>query len=120
MIVRVRCSRKCCQKRRTLEKHPEEYFKFSRKLGAFVNKAPECEGCGNNNYRVDNWRHLNEIGVASCSCSGYVHLTKRIWPHRQGSKYCWFRKDGTQRMEGDSDFHDSQMEEYIYNQKRGQ
>jgi hypothetical protein len=38
-------------------------------------------------------------------------MTRREWPHRIGSKYCWYRKDGTQRMEGDADFKDFHMEQ---------
>ncbi len=49
----------------------------------------------------------------SCNCAGYVHLTNRVWPHRIGSPYCWFRKDGSQRMEGDTDFKDALLEREI-------
>lgn len=115
--ISVRCRNYRCQARRVLPKHPDEYFKFDRKNGYFVNKAPIC-GCGRNDYRVDKWRNLNELGVAGCLCAGYVHLTHRIWPHRMGLKYCWYRPDGSQRFEGDSDFHDSQMEEYSHNQRK--
>jgi len=42
-------------------------------------------------------------------------MTRRIFPHRIGSKYCWHRADGTLRQLGDSDFHDSQIEEQQHN-----
>ncbi len=44
-------------------------------------------------------------------------MTRKDWPHRIGSKYCWFRKDGTQRFEGDKDFCDFEMESYYNHQK---
>ncbi len=118
MKVNVRCSKRNCQKRRILPKHPEEYFKFDRKLGEFVNRSPACENCGNNTYRVDDWMNRRNTTVVKCMCNGYVHLTRRVWPHRQGSKYCYFRADGTQRMEGDDDFCDSRLEEYLYHQQK--
>jgi len=42
-----------------------------------------------------------------CICDGYY----RLWngPHRKGSKYCYFRRDGTQRMPGDPDFTDREL-----------
>jgi hypothetical protein len=46
----------------------------------------------------------------SCDCAGYK------WggaPHRKGSKACWFRKDGTQRVPGDPDFYDPEYEAYL-------
>lgn len=51
----------------------------------------------------------------ACCCNGYVHMTRdtnsTVWTmHRKGSPYCWFRKDGTQRMPGDADFKDYQLE----------
>lgn len=114
--IHVRCSKEKCKKRRLLPKHPEEYFKFDRKKKHFVNHAPPCENCGENKYRVDQWKikYGRNIGDVICNCSGYNHLTRRIFPHRQGSKYCWYRKDGSQRMEGDPDFRDSEMEEQLY------
>jgi len=120
MKYHVRCSKEACKKRRVLPKQPEDYFKFDRRKGHFVNKAPACEGCGDNAYRIDLWKmkYGRAIGDIQCNCSGYVHLTRKEWPHRRGSKYCWYRADGSQRFEGDSDFHDSQMEEYLHNQRK--
>lgn len=118
--IHVRCSHEKCKQRRLLPKHPEEYFRFDKRKGVFVNKAPPCAGCGDNKYRVDAWKikYGRNIGDVSCNCQGYVHLTRRIFPHRQGSKYCWHRVDGSQRFEGDGDFHDSQMEEFLFNQRK--
>jgi len=46
-------------------------------------------------------------------CSGYKNWEGNMTGamHRKGSKYCWFRKDGTQRNPGDPDFHDLEYEE---------
>ncbi len=52
-------------------------------------------------------------GAQGCNCGGYVHLTKRIFPHRRGSLYCFFRIDGSERVEGDPDYRDSAYEEYL-------
>lgn len=40
---------------------------------------------------------------AGCICSGYWFL------HRRGSRFCWYRKDGSQRMPGDADFADREL-----------
>lgn len=107
----VRC--KACDKRRVLKEKPECYFVWNKKLKHFINKAPACDGCGKNDYYISHWMNKRKSKHSNCSCKGYVHLTKRVWPHRIGSKYCWYRKDGSQRVEGDKDFHDSEYEEYI-------
>lgn len=45
----------------------------------------------------------------SCDCAGYVHATGRVFPHRKGSKWCWYRANGTARVEGDPDFRDVRL-----------
>ncbi|MGN6701479.1 MAG: hypothetical protein ACTHKB_00770 [Burkholderiaceae bacterium] len=91
----VRCRQ--CETRRVLPKHPEEYLRL-----------PPCRHCGAKSYRVDKWMNRRNTLAMSCGCAGYIHLTGRPgWRHRQGSKYCWHRKDGTQRLPGDSDYFDA-------------
>lgn len=41
----------------------------------------------------------------ACVCGAYH------FKHRMGSFYCWFRKDGSERMLGDDDFWDRNMTE---------
>lgn len=71
MPVRCRCSRKACQARKTLAKHPDEYLR----------KPPPCPMCGGRKWRVDRWRHRHELG-RYCWCNG-AH-----YPHRPGSSVC--------------------------------
>jgi hypothetical protein len=42
-----------------------------------------------------------------CGCYGYA---APHFPHRRGSKFCQFRKDGTRRELGDPDFNDQYYE----------
>ncbi|WP_441227983.1 hypothetical protein AB7813_08230 [Tardiphaga sp. 20_F10_N6_6] len=42
-------------------------------------------------------------GGMRCDCAGYH------FPHRIGSKFCWYRADGYQRLPGDVDFNDRHM-----------
>jgi hypothetical protein len=110
----ARCHVRCrkCQARRVLKRHPETYFKWSAKELAHVNRAPACNNCGAQDYRVDTWMNQRNTRAMSCSCNGYVVLThKAPWPHRIGSPYCSYRKDGTQRMPGDNDFKDLLFEQ---------
>jgi DNA-directed RNA polymerase subunit RPC12/RpoP len=80
---------------------PDEYY-----------RTPRCESCGAQSYRIDAWMNSRDTRTTACTCSGYVMLTHRPpWPHRIGSPYCWFRKDGTQRMPGDADFKDYELEQ---------
>jgi hypothetical protein len=92
-----------------LKRHPETYFKWSHAKLAMVSTAPAC-GCGGRDYRVDRWMNERDTRAMSCDCAGYVHKTGRVFPHRKGSLYCWFRNDGTQRMPGDEDFKDALVE----------
>lgn len=66
-----RCSRRKCQARRTLPKHPDDY-----------KRPPKCHFCGGRKWRIDKWRKRNEHGVA-CHCQG-AH-----YPHRPGSIVCF-------------------------------
>jgi hypothetical protein len=97
----VRC--RACQARKVLRVTPDEYVRL-----------PKCGNCGAQNYRVDGWMNSRDTRKTACSCAGYIYMTRREWPHRQGSPYCWFRKDGTQRFEGDADYKDFQQEQEGY------
>ncbi|WP_321967038.1 hypothetical protein [Burkholderia cepacia] len=89
----VRCRK--CEKRRVLRKHPDLYIK----------SPPQCEspGCDSRSYRVDKHMQERDTRAMGCFCSGYNFGGIM---HRRGSKYCWYRKDGTVRVPGDSDFAD--------------
>lgn len=99
----VRCCNSKCQTRRVLKAKPD-----------LMRRLPKCTGCGGTKYRIDWWMNGRDTRAMGCSCAGYVHLTGRAqWTiHRKGSPYCWFRKDGTQRMQGDPDFKDSLQEQH--------
>jgi hypothetical protein len=85
---------------------PDDYYRL-----------PTCENCGAQDYRIDRWMNSRDTAASKCDCAGYVVMTHRApWPHRIGSPYCWFRKDGTQRMPGDNDFKDYQMEQNEWHQ----
>lgn len=71
-----RCSRRACQQRVTLRRHPKDYL-----------RAPKCKGCGGREFRVDRYRKKIEIKLVSCDCNGYGH------PHKKGSKWCRHAKN---------------------------
>ncbi len=109
-----RCHVRCrqCQARKVLKKHPEAYYRYSVAKGEFVSYAPACANCGGRAYRADRWMNERDTRVTSCYCNGYVMLTRRTdWPHRIGSPYCCYRKDGTTRHYGDADFKDYELEQ---------
>jgi hypothetical protein len=110
-VARYHCRCRECEARRVLPKKPDEYFKWSVKKCDFVNFVPPCKNCGAKNYRIDKWMNQRDTRKSKCDCAGYVHMTRREWPHRIGSLYCWYRKDGAQRMPGDADFRDFHMEQ---------
>jgi hypothetical protein len=81
-----------------------------------MRKLPKCGSCGARDYRVDGWMNGRDTKAMACCCQGYVPFTRdpktTVWTmHRKGSPYCWFRKDGTQRMEGDADYRDALQEQ---------
>jgi hypothetical protein len=103
MKYNVRCSRKNCQARKVLSKHPDEY-----KI------TPVCDNCGGRQFRIDRHRMTENHKAKGCTCAGYQ------WSafggiHRKGSKFCWYRADGTQRMPGDPDFNDPTYDEAMRN-----
>jgi len=69
MRYRVRCSRKACQARRTLPRHPDSYI-----------RPPRCH-CGSTSWRIDRYRMTQEFPEL-CQCDGYW------FPHRPGSGMC--------------------------------
>lgn len=98
----VRCSREACKRRAVFSKHPDEY-----------QRPRKCEGCGGTRFRVvpdmarDRGRH--EL----CTCMGYLwgdDFTASRPPHRRGSRFCYYRADGTLRMPSDPDFEDPNYE----------
>lgn len=94
MRYNVRCRNSKCQARGVLPKHPLDY------------KRPVvCWSCGGRQWRIDKHRMREDHRAKGCTCAGYA------WSafgglHRKGSRLCWFRPDGTQRMPGDADFCD--------------
>jgi hypothetical protein len=110
----TRCHVRCrkCDARRVLRAHPDLLA---------VRQIPKC-ACGVKDWRADKWMNRRNTspygGGMGCNCGGYVALTNTVgWPHRQGSPYCYFRKDGTQRMPGDADFKDALLERYAHENK---
>lgn len=80
-------------------------------------KPKKCRHCGSTAFRLDGWMNNRDTKAMACTCKGYVPFTRNpkttVWEiHRKGSPYCWFRKDGTQRMEGDADFRDVELERW--------
>lgn len=101
MRYNIRCSNEKCKARGVTEVHPDEWKRTRR-----------CWSCGGTKFRVD-WTHMRrDTKGMSCACGGYKHwegaATGAI--HRKGSKLCWYREDGTQRMPGDPDFCDPEYE----------
>lgn len=97
--VHVRCRNTACRAARVLKRHPETY-----------ERLPPCRSCGCREYLANGWMNRRDTKKMSCDCAGYVHLTNRVFPHRKGSLYCWYRANGSQRMEGDVDFKDARLE----------
>ena len=93
MAHHCRCRR--CATRRALPKPPEQY-----------QIQPACRTCGARDYRIDRWMMRRDTHAQACTCSGYW-----FW-HRQGSRYCWHRKDGSLRLPTDADFADRHLEHY--------
>lgn len=95
-MARYHCRCRQCETRKVLAKHPDEFTRL-----------PKCpkESCGARDWRTDAWMNQRDTGLRGmgCACSGYH------FPHRRGSKFCWYRQDGTQRMPGDADFNDRHM-----------
>lgn len=100
MRYHVRCRK--CQGRRVLPKHPDDYKK----------EPPICRtvACKSKDYRVDKWMMERNTSVhgpnaLGCNCMGYP-WSGAGGVHRKGSKYCWYRVDGSPRYPGDPDFND--------------
>lgn len=93
-MARYHCRCRVCETSKVLPKHPEEY-----------RREPQCPHCFARSWRPDAWMNKRDTSLKGmgCACSGY-HFT-----HRKGSKFCWYRKDGEQRMPGDADFNDRHM-----------
>jgi hypothetical protein len=85
----VRCSREKCELRYVFAKHPDDY-KVPRK----------CKGCGGTRFRVIK-NIIKDSGHVDCQCGAYPtwqdNRSARPAPHRRGSRYCYFNRDGTER-----------------------
>lgn len=99
MRYNVRCKNYKCQARRVLTKHPDDY-----KIRLV------CASCGDTRWRIDRHRMTQDHRREGCTCAGY-QWSAFGGMHRKGSKLCWYRADGTQRMPGDADFCDPRYEE---------
>lgn len=92
-MARYHCRCRKCGTRKVLRQHPDHY-----------RTQPKCpkESCGARNWRTDAWMNKRKTGLngMGCNCNGYW------FTHRRGSKYCWYRADGTMRVPGDEDFND--------------
>lgn len=88
------CRCRVCQARQVKPRHPDEYL-----------RGPRCRQCGRvNTLRVDKWANNRWRWEKTCTCGGYH------FPHRMGSRWCHYRKDGTDRLPGDPDFKDRMVE----------
>ena len=90
------CRCRLCNARIVLSRHPDDYIK------------PKKCGCGGT-YRIDKWQSSRPWRKLVCNCDGY-HFS-----HRISSPYCRFRKDGSLRVLGDTDF--KTLEDETDNQK---
>lgn len=95
-MARFHCRCRQCDTRKVLAKHPDEFTRL-----------PKCpkESCGARDWRTDAWMNGRDTSLRGmgCACSGYAFM------HRKGSKFCWYRTDGTDRLPGDPDFNDRHM-----------
>src|SRR5580700_9747177 len=88
MRYSCRCQRKVCGARRTLKRHPDSYH-----------RPPKC---GIGALRIDKWMMKRDTHAMGCTCPGYSWGLKAM--HRRGSKFCWYRSDGSDRLPEDVDF----------------
>jgi len=109
----VRC--RTCDARQVLPRHPEAYLR-PRACWSCGRKAGDTGAREWNPWRVDQWMMRRDTRGAGCTCAGYAWggvLSGAM--HRRGSKRCWYRTDGSQRLPGDRDFY----EEYCYEEVPG-
>jgi hypothetical protein len=68
----------------------------------------KCAGCGGHRFRIIKDRAKDRCATL-CECAGYMWVQPMAngnAPHRRGSRFCYFRADGTMRVPGDVDFED--------------
>jgi hypothetical protein len=97
----VRCSKEACRARHVFDKHPDEY-----------QRPRKCKCCGGTKFRIVKNRFKDRCATL-CTCMGYRWgdaWTGSNAPHNRGSRFCYYRKDGTLRMPGDADFEDPNYE----------
>lgn len=114
-----RCSDRKCHTRHTFL-HPVEWYTRPKKCkwcGSAKFLKPGNEG--KNRFYRDWHRDGKELDVKPCTCDGYGHVAKRESspPHRRGSKYCMYRKNGEKRMPGDPDYRDARQDYEEMNQE---
>jgi hypothetical protein len=90
-MARFHCRCRKCDARKVLRFRPEEY-----------EVQPQCV-CGERNFRIDKWMQNRDTKSCACFCGGYH------FKHRMSSFFCFYRKDGTDRLPGDEDFWDRNM-----------
>lgn len=112
VFTKTHCRCFKCWRRKVLPRHPDQYL-----------RKPTCSHCSTKAVRgnkrkgikavqakpvylkVDTWMHKGYLERAICkSCDGHE------FPHRRGSRYCTYRKNGERRKPGDSDWHDPQID----------
>lgn len=108
-----------CWRRQVKTMHPDQYLRRPRcqfcttKCKKHKYASANCSKCNVVYLRVDTYMQ-NRVLVTCYSCDGYH------FPHRQGSKQCCYRKDGSRRVRGDADFYDPQEERYAESVNRAQ
>lgn len=98
----VRCSREKCKLRYVFPKHPDDY-----------RRPRKCAKCGGTKFRVIPNMARDRGKYELCTCAGYQwgdNYTGNRPPHRRGSRFCYYRADGSMRMPGDDDFEDPNYE----------
>ena len=93
-MSRVHCRCRKCDTRKVFRDHPDT-----------LQRVAACPKCQAKDWRADPWMNGRNTSLKGqgCACSGYS------FQHRRGSKFCWYRADGTDRMPGDPDFNDRHM-----------
>ena len=77
--------------------HPDDYV-----------RRPKCKFCSMKGKPVylkpDSYMNNRVLPVCNAGCYHF--------PHRQGSRYCFFRKNGERKQPGDPDWFDPQEDRY--------
>lgn len=102
----IRCSKEACRARQMVRVEPLNF---------------KCRKCGHGKFRKVNGGDRGK--QTQCMCAGYKwegrNGRNHNARHRMGSKACWFRPDGTQRMPGDADYNYESEEEREWYESQG-